>query len=105
MERQSFCDVVGGRVPDFIRLSRYKRGFDVEQARWINEGLGASIRDGLNANWSSVSDYAAPRINIDQAFSDQQLGVSRTAFTEAVTLLWLASQQRAARPAALKAAV
>ena len=87
-------DVVGQRVPDRIRLSRYKRGFDVEQMRWISEGLGASMREVLHDSWGRVRTFVDSDVRIDDAFSDQQLGLSKTAFVDAVTLLWLARRRR-----------
>lgn len=38
---------VEGVVPDAIRLARYKRGFNVEQAAWIDAGLGRRVRQAL----------------------------------------------------------
>jgi asparagine synthase (glutamine-hydrolysing) len=86
-------DVVRGHVPDVIRLSRYKRGFDVEQARWIADGLGASMRAGLHDHWPRVREFVAPGVMIDDAFSDRALGASKTAFVDATTLLWLAARK------------
>jgi len=86
-------DVVRGRVPDVIRLSRYKRGFDVEQARWIAGGLGASMRAALHDDWPRLREFVAPGVTIDDAFSDRELGMSKTAFVDATTLLWLAARK------------
>jgi asparagine synthase (glutamine-hydrolysing) len=85
-------DVVRGRVPDFIRTSRFKRGFDVEQSRWIRGGLGRAMRNRLADQWSAVRAYASPGVEVETAFSDERLASGRLAFVEATTLLWLASR-------------
>jgi asparagine synthase (glutamine-hydrolysing) len=85
-------DVMEGRVPDDIRLSRLKRGFDVDQAGWIAGGLGAAIRGRLHDQWSAVRSFVAAGHEVDTAFSDQRLAMNWTTFIEAMTLLWLAEQ-------------
>ena len=31
---------MAGKIPESIRTARYKKGFDVQQDRWIDGGLG-----------------------------------------------------------------
>jgi len=90
-------DVMEGRVPDDIRLSRLKRGFDVDQAGWIAGGLGAAIRGRLHDAWPTVRDFVTAGHAVDAAFSNQRLAMERTTFIEAMTLLWLADQGTSAR--------
>jgi asparagine synthase (glutamine-hydrolysing) len=80
---------VAGRVPDSIRVARYKKGFNVQQDRWIEEGLGSSIRALLRENRGRVSDYVATGSELDSVFSNAALRTRPSAFAEATTLLWL----------------
>lgn len=83
-----------GDVPDSIRLSRDKRGFDTQQAAWIRAGLGASLRDMLKENASVARDLLAPGTAIDTAFSDDALADDAQALKEAITLVWIADPLR-----------
>ena len=83
-------DVVRGRVPPFICDSRFKRGFDVQQARWFAGGLGAAIRGRLADHWTALAPYVAPTTDPAIVFSDERLSTGKSAFVDAVTLLWLA---------------
>jgi hypothetical protein len=60
-----------GRVPDSVRLSRRKRGFDAPQEAWIRGGLGAALRER------------------GAAFSDEDLLNRPAAFAEACARAWL----------------
>ncbi len=82
--------VVEGVVPDAIRLARYKRGFDVEQAAWIDAGLGRRVRQALLGRERAMRKWLRPGERIEVAFSDRALKRRPTAFAEATTLLWLA---------------
>ena len=85
-------EAMRGRVPTVIRTARFKRGFDVPQAEWIAAGLGADIRAGLRERSSSIADWLPTGVALDEQFSDERLGMSPTALTEATTLLWLAAR-------------
>jgi asparagine synthase (glutamine-hydrolysing) len=80
-----------GRVPDSIRLSRDKRGFDTRQEDWIRAGLGDVIRSLLQADRSVVQDLMGTDVAIDEAFSDQALVAEPQALKEAISLIWLAN--------------
>jgi len=80
---------VAGMIPESIRTARYKRGFDVQEGRWIDGGLGEFIREMLRARSREVSEWLAPGAEIDRAFSNEQLKARPSAFAEATTLLWL----------------
>lgn len=80
------------RLPDAIRLARYKRGFDVDRSGWIEGGLGREIREKLLANRRCLGEFLADGIDIETAFSDAQMQSEPRRFTEATSLLWLAGK-------------
>jgi asparagine synthase (glutamine-hydrolysing) len=80
---------VKDRIPDSIRLARYKRGFDIAQSAWISQGLGAAIRNALHERSSALKQWLAPGQSIDDLFSDAGLNRRTSAFAEATSLLWL----------------
>jgi asparagine synthase (glutamine-hydrolysing) len=84
--------IVLGRIPDSIRLARYKFGFDVRQTEWLAGGLGAAVRDRLTAREAVIREVLTPGVKTRDAFSDQQFAARPTAFSEAVTLLWLSER-------------
>lgn len=81
--------IMKGRIPDSIRLSRDKRGFDTRHADWIRSSLGNVLREQLAAEKSVVRDFMGRSESMDQAFSDEQLIAAPQAFNEAVSLLWM----------------
>jgi len=87
-------EAIRGKIPEKIRAARYKRNFDVEEAKWIERGLGASIRKALQERFATVQKWLKPGTKIEEAFSNSQLGKSPIAFTEAITLLWLGDHIR-----------
>jgi asparagine synthase (glutamine-hydrolysing) len=87
-------EVMKGKIPETIRIARYKRGFDVGQADWIDRGLGTSIRESLQERFSGIKEWLVPDVKIGDSFSDKQLKKRPLAFAEAVTLIWLGNQAR-----------
>ena len=83
-------EVSRGKIPEEIRGARYKRGFDVQQSEWVEQGLGTSIRDALHARLPKIKGFLAPDAKVDELFSDAQLKHRTAAFAEATTLVWLA---------------
>ena len=83
-------EAMRGRVPDRIRLARNKRGFDVPQARWIERGLGKSIREALHERRHDIEARTAVPLDVDTAFSDRRLIHTPTTFAEATALTWIA---------------
>ena len=83
-----------GMVLDRIRLARYKRPFDVHLRRWIEQGLGDSIRARLRGIVAKTRDFLAPGAAINDVWSDAQLVRRPSAFAEAVTLIWLGDRRR-----------
>ena len=87
------------RLPATIRNARYKRGFDTQQNRWIDEGLGDHIRTLLRSHQDRLDDCLAPGSRIDEVFSNEQLKRRPSAFAEATTLLWIADSSHDATAA------
>jgi len=79
------------RIPDQIRLARYKRGFDV-QASWLKDGLGDFIRTVLHERYTKIRPYLHTDIDIHQVFSDEALHKNRIRQADALSLLWLSEQ-------------
>jgi asparagine synthase (glutamine-hydrolysing) len=78
-----------GKVPDRIRLNRDKRGFDVNQTRWIRSGLGDELRSAVKARQSRVAEFLAADADVSALFSDERLASDGRSFQEAVSLIWL----------------
>lgn len=85
---------MAGDVPDSVRLSRDKRGFDTQQSSWIRAGLGTSLRQLLKENVSVTRDLLAPNTVIDSAFNDDTLANDAQALKEAIALIWIADPLR-----------
>ena len=99
-------DYARGRIPQVIRLARRKRGFDVEQNRWIDGGLGKAMRSALHERLPLVRPYLAPGADLERMFSDARLKREGSAFTEATTLVWLgdcAARARRSGPGIMQA--
>lgn len=83
-------EVARGLIPENIRTTRKKRGFDVNLARWIGDGLGQSIRQRLADQRANYASYLVRPVDPGLVFSDRQLIHTPHAFAQAMTLLWLA---------------
>jgi asparagine synthase (glutamine-hydrolysing) len=79
-----------GLIPESIRVSRIKRGFDVGQDEWLGHGLAEAIRRALLERRQQLREYLEPGAQLGEMFSDTRLRESPSAFAEATTLLWLA---------------
>jgi asparagine synthase (glutamine-hydrolysing) len=86
------------KIPEAIRTARYKKGFDVQQGRWIDNGLGDRIRTMLRQRSDQIAAWLMPGLKLDEVFSNEQLKSRPAAFTEATTLLWLADATDGAAP-------
>ena len=91
-------EVIGDRIPDAIRFSRAKRGFDVAQD-WIGRGLGAYLRrafaevadpEGKGLNGAAVRSMTL--------LSDQQLASDPSLLAEALVGLWMLRPRHAVSP-------
>lgn len=76
-------------IPEAIRTTRKKRGFDVNQRTWIENGVGEDIRGQLREGASGYRDYLQRPINLEVDFSDRRLTEDPKAFPEAMSLVWL----------------
>lgn len=76
------------KIPDAIRLARYKRGFDIPLTPLLQQGLGTSIRERLKEK-SVTRDFVKRHHDIDVVFSDQAFQQTPRRLSEAITLLWL----------------
>lgn len=76
------------KVPDFIRLNRQKRGFDVTQS-WVSDGLGRILRERISDNRRTLDSFLKPNIKIEQEFSDEALMSNSNLLDEALMLAWL----------------
>jgi asparagine synthase (glutamine-hydrolysing) len=81
-----------GQLPENIRLSKLKRGFDVNQANWIDGGLGTFLRDQLEQRANVIRQFVTASGNINMMFSDENLKKRKITFAEVVSLLWLAER-------------
>ena len=83
-------DIMKGRVPDFIRLERKKRGFDVTR-NWINEGVGNALRDIIFSKREVLEEYLIPGIDLERSLSNKAMESNRLVLDEALMLAWLAN--------------
>lgn len=80
-------------VPDFIRLNRKKRGFDVTQT-WITDGLGASLRKRIHDNRAVLRPYLKAGADMNRYLSDEALQANSNLLDEALMLAWLVQPVR-----------
>lgn len=80
------------QIPNKVRLSRAKRGFDVTQS-WIKSGLGNYLRDLILDNKSNL-----PFLNniqeVEAQLTTENLISNRKLLSEAISLRWLQKIQR-----------
>lgn len=76
-------------LPKKYLFSRNKRGFDTQTARWINAGVGHSIRTFLHERTSRVYEFIEKKSNIDNLYSDNNLIHDPFLLHEAIILSWL----------------
>jgi asparagine synthase (glutamine-hydrolysing) len=81
--------IMQNKIPNRIRLARYKRGFDIPLKSLLEAGLGQSIRDQIASQPAIANEFLKTPRAINQIFSDQQLSQRHNAMREAITLLWL----------------
>jgi asparagine synthase (glutamine-hydrolysing) len=81
--------IMQNKIPNRIRLARYKRGFDIPLQALLQAGLGLFIRDQIASHPAIANEFLKTPRAINQIFSDQQLLQRHHAMREAITLLWL----------------
>lgn len=84
-------EIMHDKIPDAIRMARYKRGFDVPLQTLLKHDLGKYIRAQLEEKKQNISEFLRQPNKINEIFSDQQLLSRPNAMGEAISLLWLAS--------------
>jgi asparagine synthase (glutamine-hydrolysing) len=82
-------EIMRDKIPDQIRLAKFKRGFDIPLTMLLKAGLGRSIRAALQENQQTVKEFLKQPAEINHLFSDHQLMQRQSAIAEAITLLWL----------------
>jgi asparagine synthase (glutamine-hydrolysing) len=90
-------ELMQAKIPDSIRLARYKRGFDVAANVQAQAIFAKALREGLHNTWDSIRDYVQSNIIIDKAFSDAALRQRPGALAEGISLLWLNAHQQGAK--------
>lgn len=81
--------IMQNKIPNTIRLARYKRGFDISLVPLLKAGLGQSIRENLQNNSSLAQEFLQTHQSINELFSDQQFIHRKSTMAEAIALLWL----------------
>ena len=61
---------MAGKLPDAVRMARYKKGFDVRQDGWIDAGLGEFMRGMLHERSARIRPWLVPGAKIDEVFSN-----------------------------------
>lgn len=82
-------EMMRDKIPEQIRLARFKRGFDIPISDLLTSGLGKSIRDSLQEHRSTLAQFIKKPSEINITFSDQHLLKNKRTMNEAITLLWL----------------
>jgi asparagine synthase (glutamine-hydrolysing) len=77
-------------APASIAWNPVKRGFDVNERRWMSLGLGQILRNAIEAYRPVLSHLLSDGLDVDCAFSDARLLKTHSAFAEAVSLIWVA---------------
>jgi asparagine synthase (glutamine-hydrolysing) len=83
---------MSGKVPDQIRLARFKKAFRVSEEQWIEGGLGKLLRAEVARIWPAVQQWIRPEFRVNgahAAFSNARLANNANGIAEAVTLIWL----------------
>lgn len=85
-------DMMQAYLPNQVRISRIKRGFDANDAHWLSGGLAKVLRNALNEFKNNISIFLPKDLTINHYFSDDRLKTSPNVFAEAVTLIWLGTK-------------
>lgn len=78
-----------GRIPEEVRMSRLKLGFEPDQRGAVEAGLGRAIQSALAEVRPAVVHYLGQGVSITERFNDHRLVTDQAAMGEAVTLYWL----------------
>ncbi|MBD8872852.1 asparagine synthase (glutamine-hydrolyzing) [Rhodanobacter sp. DHB23] len=86
-----------GVVPDFIRLNRRKRGFDVTQS-WLNDGIGVSLRKRILEHRGVLASHLKAGVDLERRLTTERLSDDRNLLDEALMLAWLVKPVRMPPP-------
>lgn len=81
-------------LPQRIRWARAKRGFDVPEKNWIQQGFGKILRAELLKVQSTIAAITTKNLSINQVFADNQLLSEPGLFRIAVSLIWYGHRAR-----------
>ena len=87
----SLREIMQNKIPQKIRLARYKRGFDISLVHLIKAGLGKAIRDTLHNQQYLLKEMCHSKFSVLETYSDDQLIHRQNAMAEVIALLWLGS--------------
>lgn len=82
-------EIIRGQIPKSISHARFKKGFSVNEARWIREGLGDHLRDELKRVAGDLADLTADGFQVETAFSNDRLISEGHTLSEMICLIWL----------------
>lgn len=82
-------EVMKEKLPQNLLTSRFKRGFDVGEKKWLSNGLGHHIRERLKSKQSVIDNLCKKNINIDECYSDKALLNEKIRMREAISFIWL----------------
>ena len=77
-----------GLIPDFIRLERKKRGFDVTSS-WLADGLGEILIQNIMDNRGKVNQYIKNSSILDRQLSVEAIEHDKLLLDEVLMLNWL----------------
>lgn len=80
------------RIPESIRMARYKRGFDVKTKPWIDAGLGELLRSDIQKNITTISHYINYCVNLKRDYNDSILLKNPQKIREIILLSWLSQK-------------
>ncbi len=77
------------KIPESIRLARYKRGFDVTQD-WLLAGLGKHLWSQLVSSQALLKDLLEPGTDLAKTYTPERMQQQPRLLAEAISLVWLA---------------
>lgn len=81
---------MAGQVPDSIRLARYKRGYPVDTAAWLESGLGDTLRGWITQSTTCLEPFLDRPLDVSEHFSNERLLNDVQALPELLSMAWIA---------------
>lgn len=81
-------EITEPQVPDYIRLDRDKRGFDVTQ-NWIRDGLGKALCTRVLDSRAKITDYVRDFSLLERTLRSDRLDAEPARLREVMSLAWL----------------